>query len=109
MSNREDTRPSQTKRRMKSIENKAVHVGAKVTPGAKLEAIDAALEALVGDADCAVDKARILDIRGRVVDVQHRMEQKAQPVPTMTDEETEVEAVKFLEGRGWTVTQGRVL
>ena len=104
------TRPSPAEiaradeRNARKAENRAAHVGAvaplKATAAEKLEAIDAQLAKLVETTD-GLEQARILDIRGRVVDVQARIEAKATPVATMTDKETEAEAVKFLEGRGW--------
>ena len=68
----------------------------------KLELIDAQLRELAAKTGMPLDKARILDIRARVVDVQGRHKIKT-PAPAEDPEQTEDLAIKFLEARGCIV------
>lgn len=100
---RVDTRPSQAARRKKRILNKAAHLGISVSPHDKLEDIDAAIALEVNSAAPGHDRARVLELRARVVGEQARLAKITPPAGPRTPEEAEQLAIAYLSSRGCIV------
>lgn len=94
------------KRKNRSLRNKTRHAGVSIRPDAEIDEIMRDIAEQADHAPEGVDRARVHALRLTGADLRARLLQRAQDAgESLSPEETETEAVNFLEARGWTCTR----